>query len=61
MAIIEDGEDYAGCSGAPILDSQGKLVGLVSSVNPGSKSIFAFSISKCRELLAAAINSGAFN
>jgi len=59
--IIEDGDDYSGCSGAPILDSQGKLVGLVSSVNPGSKSIFAFSISRCRGLLDAAINSGAFN
>lgn len=59
--IIKDGEDYAGCSGAPILDSQGKLVGLVSSVNPGSQLVFAFSIIRCRFLLDAAINSGAFN
>lgn len=49
--VIKDSKDYKGCSGAPILDSDGRLVGLVSDVIPETNSLFAFSIAECRKLL----------
>ena len=55
--IIKNGDDFAGCSGAPILNGEGNIVGLVSSVNPGSKMVFAFSITRCIEYLKVAINT----
>ena len=41
---ILDSEDYEGCSGAPILDSQGRIVALACAVVRGSKIIYGFSI-----------------
>lgn len=55
--IISDADDYRGCSGAPILDESGKLVGLAQSVSEGSNSLFAFSIEECRKLLDLAIET----
>ena len=49
--IIKDADDYRGCSGAPILEDTGKLVGLLSSVNLNSTMINVFPISKCKKLL----------
>lgn len=53
--LITDEEDYQGCSGAPILDEDGKLVGLAQSIFTGTKVVMAFSIKKCKELMDAAI------
>jgi hypothetical protein len=55
--IIVDADDYRGCSGSPILDEDGKLVALTSSVMEGGKLIFGFSIEKCKQLLDLAIQS----
>lgn len=55
--IIVDVNDYRGCSGAPIIEETGKLVGLVSSVVPNTKMIFAFSITECKKLLDLAIET----
>ncbi|HTD99031.1 MAG TPA: hypothetical protein VK668_07070 [Mucilaginibacter sp.] len=58
--IIKDKEDYEGCSGAPILDSQQRLVGVACTVATGSKIIYAFPIEKCKTLLDQAIAIDAF-
>lgn len=59
--IIVDEYDYKGCSGAPVLDSQGQLVGVASAVRPNTKMIYAFSIQKCKELIDYALQMGMFN
>ena len=56
--IINDADDYRGCSGAPILDEEGMLVGLVCKVHTGTKRVFAFSIEECRRLLDNALALG---
>jgi hypothetical protein len=56
-AIIEK-EDYQGCSGAPILDSQGRIVALASSIVTGTKLIYGFSIQECKRLLDYALQVG---
>lgn len=56
--IIKDVSDYKGCSGAPILDDEGRLVGLAANVRQGTKLLYAFSIEKCKELLDIAIQTG---
>lgn len=55
--VITDADDYRGCSGAPILDETGKLVGLVQSVGEGTDRIYAFSIEACINLLDMAIKT----
>jgi len=55
---IKDENDYKGCSGAPVLEETGKLVGLASSIIPGTKTIFAFSIKECKRLLDIALGTG---
>lgn len=52
---ILDKEDYQGCSGAPILDSQGRIVALACSVVTGTKLIYGFSIQECKRLLDYAL------
>lgn len=54
---ISDADDYRGCSGAPILDETGKLVGLAQSVIEGTNSVFAFSIEECLKLLDLAVET----
>ena len=49
--LIKDADDYRGCSGAPILDEEGKLVALAAIVKTGSKLVFGFSIQECRRLI----------
>lgn len=56
--IIMDKEDYEGCSGAPILDSEGRIVALACSVHTGSKIIYGFSIQECKKLLDYALQMG---
>lgn len=55
--IIADKSNYEGCSGAPILDDEGKLVGLAAEVREGSKILRAFSIDVCKELLDTAMQT----
>ena len=55
--IIKNKEDWEGCSGAPIIDEDGKLVGLASSIKTNSKLLFAFSIGECKKLLNIAIEN----
>ena len=56
--IINSKEDYEGCSGAPILDSDGNLVGLACIVGVGTKVIKGFSIQECIKLLKISLDTG---
>ncbi|QRQ59279.1 hypothetical protein [Sphingobacterium multivorum] len=38
---ILDTDDYHGCSGAPIIDNEGKFVGLATAVRKNTKMIYA--------------------
>jgi hypothetical protein len=49
--IIKDADDYRGSSGAPILDEDGKLVALVTTIVVNSRLIFGFSIDECKRLI----------
>lgn len=51
MQVIKRKEEYEGCSGAPILDEDGRLVGLATSVKVGTPWVYAFSIERCKQLL----------
>lgn len=55
--IITDSEDYEGCSGAPILDSQCRIVALACAVYTGTRIIYGFPIQKCKELLDYALQT----
>jgi len=55
--IITDKENYEGCSGAPILDSQGRIVALACAVLTNSKVIYGFSIQECKKLLDYALQT----
>jgi hypothetical protein len=52
---IRSYEDFAGTSGAPIINSKGQIVGLVSRVLPGTTSVFAFPIERCKMLMDVSI------
>lgn len=56
--IIQDKGDYEGCSGAPILDSQGRIVDLACAVHTKSKIIYGFSIQECKKLIDYALPTG---
>jgi len=56
--VIKSKEDYEGSSGAPILDSQGRLVALACAVMVGTKVIYGFAIQKCKELIDIALATG---
>lgn len=56
--IITDVEDYEGCSGAPILDSEGRIVALACKIMKESKIIYGFSIQECKKLLNVALDTG---
>ncbi|MCH8535818.1 MAG: hypothetical protein LAT51_12165 [Flavobacteriaceae bacterium] len=55
---IKKYEDYAGTSGAPIIDEKGQFVALACSVIVGTKSVFAFPIDYCKQLMDLSIDSG---
>jgi hypothetical protein len=56
--VINNREEYAGLSGAPILDFTGRIVALACMVRPGTNMIYGFSISDCIYLLDLAISAG---
>lgn len=49
--VIKDRDDYKGCSGAPILDSEGRIVALACKIIENSKVIYGFSIEECKRLI----------
>lgn len=55
--IIRDKSDYEGCSGAPVLDSEGSLIALACKIKVDSKIIYGFSIQECIKLLDIAIQT----
>ena len=49
--IIKDADDYRGCSGAPILDNEGKIVALAMAVKTNTKIVLGLSIPEVKRLL----------
>lgn len=49
--------EYAGCSGAAVVEDTGKLIGSVAEVIPGTKFIKVFPISKGKKLIDYAIQT----
>lgn len=49
--VISDSDDYRGCSGAPILDNEGKFVGLAASVKRNTKIILGITTEEIIRLL----------
>lgn len=49
--IIKDKDDYRGCSGAPILDSDGRIVAVACKVVQNTKIVYGFSIQECMKLI----------
>jgi hypothetical protein len=56
--VIKDSLDYEGCSGAPILDSNGKLVALACAIRTGTRIIYGFPITEGKKLLDYALQMG---
>ncbi|WPO84614.1 hypothetical protein SD427_18980 (plasmid) [Chryseobacterium sp. JJR-5R] len=55
--IIKDKDDYRGCSGAPILDSEGRIVALACSLRENSQIIYGISIQECMKLIKLALDT----
>jgi hypothetical protein len=55
--VIKDKHEFEGTSGAPIFNQEGQLVGLVCNVLENSKSVFAFPIDYCMQLIDLAIEN----
>lgn len=56
IRIVKD--EYEGTSGAPILDSEGRLVAIACKVYSGTKVILGFPIQECIKLLDMALKTG---
>ena len=52
---IKDHEHFRGCSGAPIMDSEGRVVALVTHGYKNTKRLFGISLEKFKPVLDAAI------
>ena len=55
--IIKNKDDYRGCSGAPILDSDGQIVALACKVLENTKIVYGFSIQECMKLIKITIDT----
>jgi hypothetical protein len=53
--IITDGKDWSGLSGSAVLNQEGNCVGVLCSINEGTKSIWVKSIQKVKVLMDVAI------
>lgn len=53
--IIIDGKDWSGLSGSAVLNQEGNCVGVLCSINEGTKSIWVKSIQKVKVLMDVAI------
>lgn len=58
--IIRDKDDYCGCSGAPILDSDGRIVALACKIVVNSKIVYGFSIQECMKLIKITADANQF-
>jgi hypothetical protein len=56
--IITHKDEYKGCSGAPIIGNDGRMVALAVKVGTGSKIVLGFSMDECKRLLDIAIDTG---
>ena len=56
--IITSKEDFQGCSGAPIIDNDGKFVGLACKLKEGTKLLYGFSAKEFIKLLKISIETG---
>ncbi|GAA6765729.1 hypothetical protein AAFH68_16670 [Flavobacterium sp. CGRL1] len=56
--IITSKEDYQGCSGAPIIDNEGKFVGLACKLKENTKLLYGFSAKQFMNLLQISIEKG---
>lgn len=54
---ITDKDNYAGCSGAPILDSEGQIVALACKVAVNTRIVYGFSIQECMKLIKLTIDT----
>ena len=55
--IIKDKDDYRGCSGAPILDNEGRIVALACKIVEGTKIVYGFSIQECMKLIKLTLDT----
>ena len=55
--IIINKDEYQGCSGAPIFDSDGYLTAVVCQIVTNTKIVMGFSIQECISLLNIAIDT----
>lgn len=53
--IIMDYDDWAGISGAPIFNQEGKCAGIITSVNVGSKMVWGYTFETIKMLMGLAI------
>lgn len=53
--VITDYEDWAGISGAPIMNQEGKCAGIVTSVNVGSMMVWGYTVETIMMLMDMAI------
>jgi hypothetical protein len=53
--VITDYEDWAGISGAPILNQEGKCAGIITSVNVDSKMVWGYTVKTITMLMDMAI------
>ncbi|MBL0910925.1 MAG: hypothetical protein IBJ09_01025 [Bacteroidia bacterium] len=51
-------KDFEGCSGAPILDSQGRIAAIACKVASGTKIIYGFPIQECKRLIDISLKTG---
>lgn len=49
--IITDADDYRGCSGAPIIDNNGKFCGIAAAVKSNTKIVLGVTIAEIKRLL----------
>jgi hypothetical protein len=55
--VIKHKDDYRGCSGAPILDSEGQIVALACKIVENTKVVYGFSIQECMKLIKMTIDT----
>ena len=53
--IIVDGDEWSGLSGSPVWGNDGKCIGVLCSVNVGTKSIWVMNYEKIKTIMDVAI------
>lgn len=55
--VIESEKEYEGCSGAPVFDTMGKFIGVLSSVNAGTQMVFVYDAAHILQLIDYAVDA----